>query len=142
MLNIELHGFLGVDGNERETTFTQDLIAAGRKIEEVSELIEKALTGASYDAETLLTTCLSTCGRTTVDPSTPFLRIWATNKQERDDLVRRLIPLDIRIELAPLLERVIKPRSSVYKQTGRILGAAYPKNLPAQDKPIFKDRIE
>jgi hypothetical protein len=71
----------------------------------------------------------------------PYLRIWTTSKRERDDIVRRLAPLDIRIELPPLLDRVIKPRSSIYKETGRNM-AAVPSSRLAQDRPIFKDRIE
>lgn|GEM_PF-1903633 len=44
--------------------------------------------------------------------SQPFLRIWATERPQRNDIVRRLEPLDIDIELPPLLDTFV-PRISV-----------------------------
>src|SRR3989338_7012728 len=41
----------------------------------------------------------------------PFIRIWATKEKEVDDIVRRLDPLDINIQLPPLLDRVILRKS-------------------------------
>ena len=93
----------------------------------------------------------------------PYLRIWSTNSRERDDLVRRLEPLDIDIELPPLLADFI-PRKSQRKKAesqGWLKGLTMPGHAALDgineikpkdfdtrfgrtvpDRPIFKDVIE
>lgn len=41
----------------------------------------------------------------------PYLRIWTTDESDRNDIVRRLEPLDIGIELPPLLDRYIPSKT-------------------------------
>ena len=41
----------------------------------------------------------------------PFIRVWATNQKEVDDVIKRLDPLDIDIELPPLLDKFILRKS-------------------------------
>ncbi len=108
MPNIELHGFL--QGNEK-TKLLDDLVQFATRLDEMEKLIKAALAGASYYDQVVLESYVSGSDDLKENPA-PYLRIWATKQDELDDIVKRLDPLDIDIELPPLLTAFIYRKST------------------------------
>lgn len=92
MPNLELHGF-----------------------DTISPVLRAKIRGLFEDAPYYKEIVLSYQGSYVVNlhdyQKAPFIRVWATSQKEVDDIVRRLDPLDIDIELPPLLDKFILRRS-------------------------------
>jgi hypothetical protein len=97
MPNIEGLGFNGHQNDDLRVKF-------GR--------IRDRLKGAAYFDEVVISFDETPVLNMKGEPEKEFLRVWATSQDEVDDIVRRLDPLDIDIEVAPLLAKWL-PRRSV-----------------------------
>ena len=99
MPNIELHGF---ELDERD-----EILCTSEK---AAESIWRCLKDAPYLHEVVVTRVYSYSLNHRAEEQ-KFLRIWATSQRQVKDIIRRLKPLVIDIEVAPLLHSFIEKRS-------------------------------
>lgn len=95
MPNIEARGLRSYQNDDLRVLFAR---------------IWQLLEGASYAEETVVSFVESVVLDQKQEHQ-PFLRIWTTSEVDRTDIVRRLEPLDMGIELPPLLDRYIPSKS-------------------------------
>ena len=104
MPNIEVYGY-------RLPTKDGTCNPAGAQI---VKQIWDALEDADYRGEVVVTAIDSgSCNdpKEGMPEKQHFVRVWATSQKEVDDIVGRLDPLDIDIELPPLLDKFIERKS-------------------------------